>query len=82
MLQFGQNAGARNIRVYGIVNNLLRKNLSSSEREAKDRRILGAFGIAWAILQSNMPKEVTDACDQAIASSGMDTMTYMSDSEG
>ena len=58
------------------------KNLTASERNAKDSRILGAFGLSWAILQSTMPKAVTDACDDAIQASGMSPMAYKTDNSG
>ena len=62
--------------------NLLRKKIPATERIAKDQRILGAFGIAWAIFLSAMPKEVTDACEIAITESGMSQMTYRDDADG
>ena len=81
MIQYGNNAGPWHLRIYGLVNNLLPKQkLSVSEQHMKDERILGAFGITWAILQNAMPREVTDACDQTITASGMPSMTHGSDS--
>ena len=82
MIQFGQNAGARHLRVYGLVNNLRRKSLTNEEREVKNCRILGVFALSWAIFQSSMPKEITDACDEAIQHSEMDSMTHIADTDG
>ena len=82
MIQFGQNAGQRHRRFYGFVKNIVRKGLSQSERERKDRQILGVFGLSWAVFQSVLPKQVTDACDEATDKSGMSSMTYESDSGG
>jgi hypothetical protein len=82
MLQFGENAGARHVRVYSVVNNLLRKNIDPSERERKDRQILGVFGLSWALFQSVMPKEVTDVCEGTLEASGMPHMTYSDDPSG
>jgi len=82
MIQFGQNAVQRHRRFYGLVRNISRKQLSQSERERKDRQILGVFGLSWAVFQSVLPKQVTDACDEATETSGMSKMTYMGDNEG
>ena len=82
MIQFGQNAGPWHRRFYGVVNNILRKSMTPSEREQKDRQILGVFGLSWAIFQSVMPKQVTDACDDAIEKSGMSNMTHRGDDNG
>jgi hypothetical protein len=60
----------------------VRKRLSQSERERKGRQILGVFGLSWAVFQSVLPKQVTDACDEATEKSGMSSMTYESDSDG
>jgi hypothetical protein len=82
MLQFGQNAGARHVRIYSIVNNILRQNINPTERQHKDKQILGVFGLTWAMFQSVMPKEVTDACELTLESSGMPRMTYLNDPSG
>jgi hypothetical protein len=79
MVQFGENAGARHVRVFSVVNNLLRKNIDPSERQRKDRQILGVFGLSWALFQSAMPKQVTDTCEVALEASGMPRMTYSND---
>jgi len=82
MIQFGQNAGQRNRRIFGLVRNLLQKNITPDERLAKDRRILGVFGLSWAMFQSALPKAVTDACETALEESGIPTMTYQDNKEG
>ena len=82
MIQFGQNAGQRHRRFYGIVRNIVRKGLPQSERDRKDRQILGVFGLSWAVFQSVLPTQITDACDQATEMSGMSQMTYENDNEG
>ena len=82
MIQFGQNAGQRHRRFYGLVKNIVRSRVSQSERERKDRQILGVFGLCWAVFQSVLPKQVTDACEEATDKSGMSSMTYESDSDG
>jgi len=83
MIQFGQNAGPRHMRFYGIVNNIKQKNMPTTIQEDKDRRILGVFSLTWAIFQNCMPKDVTDACEQAIEASEMPNMTYRgNDTEG
>jgi hypothetical protein len=82
MIQFGQNAGQRNKRVFGLVRNLLCKNITPDECHAKDRRILGVFGLSWAIFQSALPKAVTDACETALEESGIPSMTHQDDKEG
>ena len=79
MIQFGSNAGQQNVHAYGIVRNIISKTMKVDDRIAKDKRILGVFGLAWAIFQSTMPKEITDACDEATDMSGMPTMTYSQD---
>jgi hypothetical protein len=82
MIQYGQNAGPWHLRFYGLVNNLLRKKITASERDQKDRQILGVFGLSWAIFQSVLPKAVTDACEEATEKSGMSSMTYRGDNDG
>ena len=82
MIQFGQNAGPWHLRFYGLVNNIIRKSMTHTEREAKDKAILGVFGLSWALFQSVMPQQVTDACDRALDDSGMPTMTYEGDMKG
>jgi hypothetical protein len=82
MIQFGQNAGQRHRRFYGLVRNILQKTLPQSDRERKDRQILGVFGLSWAIFQSVLPKQITDACENATEKSGMPHMTHQGDSEG
>ena len=69
------------MHVYGIVRNLIRKNIPTYDRIAKDKKILGVFGLAWAVFQSALPKAVTDACDDAMETSGMPSMTYNQDME-
>jgi hypothetical protein len=82
MIQFGQNAGPWHMRFYGLVNNIKQKTMSTTIQEDKDRRILGVFGLSWAVFQSSMPKDVTDACEQAIETSLMPRMSYKNDTEG
>ena len=82
MIQFGQNAGQRHRRFYGLVRNIVRKQLPQSDRERKDRQILGVFGLSRAVFQSVLPKQVTDACENATDKSGMSKMTYEGDNEG
>lgn len=82
MIQFGQNAGPWHMHLYGIVNNIKQKNMARTVQEDKDRRILGVFGLTWAIFQSAMPKDVTDACEQAIQTSEMPSMTYKGSTKG
>ena len=43
MIQFGQNAGPWHLRFYGLVNNIIHKSMTHTEREAKDKAILGVF---------------------------------------
>ena len=82
MIQFGQNAGPWHLHFYGLVNNIKRKSMTPTERQIKDKQILGVFGLSWALFQSVMPKQVTDACDAALLESNMPSMTYQGDMEG
>ena len=81
MIQFGLNGGPWHLRVFGIVRNLTRKTITPYERIAKDTQILGVFGLSWAIFQAVLPKQITDACENAMESSGMPRMTHSQDTE-
>jgi hypothetical protein len=73
MVQLGQNAGQRNARAYGFVNNIKRK-IAPSEKDAKDLRILGAISLYWNIFKSRAPKEVVDKAIDSIKKSKMAEM--------
>ena len=81
MIQFGLNGGSRNLRVFGIVRNLTRKNFTPYEHLTKDKHILGVFGLMWAVVQAKMPKQITDACETAMELSGIPRMTHDQDTE-
>jgi hypothetical protein len=70
------------LRIYGLVRNIISKKITPYEQLEKDKRILGVFGLSWAVFRSVLPKEITDACDKAIDMSGMPTMTYDQDDAG
>jgi hypothetical protein len=66
MIQFGQNAGPRHLRVFGHVRNLKDSSMPSSERIAKDHRLLGVFAFTWNLFLAISPVSTINACNSAM----------------
>jgi hypothetical protein len=74
MVQFGQNAGPRHLRVFGLVRNLKDKNLPIDSLLEKDHRLLGAFGMVWNLFLSITPAPVIEVCNAAMDDVGIPRM--------
>ncbi|KAI6046200.1 hypothetical protein EDC04DRAFT_2888345 [Pisolithus marmoratus] len=82
LIQYGWNAGARHLRVFGLVNNLTqktRKNLTDDEHQQKDGAILGILALTWKLLTKTLPEEVVAPTRAAIADAGLPPMASKED---
>jgi len=82
MVQFGWNAGSRSARVFGLVNNLLQKNMDWTARQQKDTRALGILALTWNLLLASMPAEVSTACLEAIDQANLPPMASRGNTSG
>jgi hypothetical protein len=82
MIQFGQNAGPRHLRVFGYVRNLKDANITANEQVCKDARLLGVFGLVWNLIRTVSPKPVILACETAMDAAGMPRMGTKQDEKG
>ncbi|KAI5994237.1 hypothetical protein EDC04DRAFT_2496200, partial [Pisolithus marmoratus] len=82
LIQYGWNAGACHLRVFGLVNNLTqktRKNLTDDEHQQKDGAILGILALTWNLLTKTLPEEVVAPTRAAIADAGLPPMASKED---
>lgn len=81
MVQYGQNAGPRHLRVFGHVRNLKNTNISKSDQTEKDHRLLGIFGIVWNLFLAIAPAPVIEACNKAMDEVGIPRMESVYDEQ-
>ncbi|KAH7903594.1 hypothetical protein BJ138DRAFT_1107542 [Hygrophoropsis aurantiaca] len=74
LVQYGWNAGARHLRVFGLVNNITNRNISSNAHKEKDQSLLGIFALSWNLLVASLPREVVNLTKGAIADAGLPFM--------
>ncbi|KAI6149155.1 hypothetical protein BKA82DRAFT_1001376 [Pisolithus tinctorius] len=79
LIQYGWNAGARHVQVFGLVRNLTKKNLTNDERQQKDGAILGILALTWNLLTTTLPEEVVAPTKAAIADAGLPSMASKDD---
>jgi hypothetical protein len=79
MIQFGQNAGPRHLSIFGHVRNLKDAHISAADREKKDQRLLGIFGLVWNLFVAISPAPTIDACNRAMDDSGIPRMETADD---
>jgi hypothetical protein len=82
MVQFGQNAGPRHLRIFGYVNNLKSKQITQDETRLKDTRLLGVFGLVWNLLYTITPEPVIVACEKAMDAAELPRMATAYDTAG
>ncbi|KAI5990739.1 hypothetical protein EDD15DRAFT_2197814 [Pisolithus albus] len=81
-IQYGWNAGAHHLHVFGLVNNLTQKtwkNLTDDEHQQKDGAILAILALTWNLLTTTLPEEVVAPTKAAIADAGLPPMASKGD---
>ncbi|KAI6006516.1 hypothetical protein F5J12DRAFT_697265, partial [Pisolithus orientalis] len=74
MIQYGWNAGACHLHVFGLVKNFKDKKLTDDECHEKNGAILGILALTWNLLIRTLPEEVVAPTKAAIAASGLPPM--------
>lgn len=72
MVAFGHSAGARHLRTFGNVRNLLSYDrLTFEEIKDKNERLLGMGSLFWHYCLSGLPSEITDTITKALESADL-----------
>ncbi|KAI6014760.1 hypothetical protein BKA83DRAFT_4498905 [Pisolithus microcarpus] len=81
LIQYGWNAGAHHLCVFGLVNNLTQKTFTDNEHQQKDGAILGILALSWNLLTTTLPEEVVPPIKVAIADAGLPPIASKGDTK-
>ncbi|KAL4072305.1 hypothetical protein J3A83DRAFT_4372357 [Scleroderma citrinum] len=82
LIQYGWNAGLHHLHVFGLVNNLIHKQLTGDEHQQKNKAILSVLAPTWNLLTKTLLEEVIVPVKEAIEAAGIPPMVSKDDVKG
>ncbi|KAL4067461.1 hypothetical protein V8B97DRAFT_2025038 [Scleroderma yunnanense] len=79
LIQYGWNAGLHHLHVFGLVNNLIHKQLTGDEHQQKNKAILSVLAPTWNLLTKTLLEEVIVPVKEAIEAAGIPPMVSKDD---